>query len=46
MALAIREAKVLDRVLSKAKATDIPAEEWNKVVAEKQKAANARAGKA
>ena len=42
MALAIREAKTLDRVLAKAKVTDVPAEEWNKVVAEKQKAAAAR----
>ena len=42
MALAIREAKTLDRVLAKAKVTDVPAEEWNKIVAEKQKAATAR----
>ena len=42
MALAIREAKTLDRVLAKAKVTDVPAEEWNKIVAEKQKAAAAR----
>jgi trigger factor len=37
MALSIRESKVLDRVLSKAKVTDIAAEEWNKIVADKQK---------
>lgn len=43
MALAIREAKTLDRILDKAKVTDIAAEEWNKVVAEKQKAAAASA---
>ena len=42
MALSIREAKVLDRVLAKAKVTDIPAEEWNKIVAERQKALAAR----
>ena len=42
MALAIREAKTLDRVLAKAKVTDISAEDWNKVVTEKQKAALAR----
>jgi hypothetical protein len=42
MALAIREAKTLDRVLAKAKVVDIAAEEWNKLVAEKQKAAAAR----
>ena len=42
MALAIREAKTLDRVLAKAKVVDIAAEEWNKHVAEKQKAAAAR----
>ena len=42
MALAIRESKVLDRVLSKAKVTDIPAEEWNTIVADKQKALAAR----
>jgi len=42
MALAIREAKTLDRVLAKAKVTDVPAEEWNKIVADKQKAAAAR----
>jgi trigger factor len=38
MALAIRESKVLDRVLAKAKVTDIAAEEWNRIVADKQKA--------
>jgi trigger factor len=37
MALAIREAKTLDRVLDKAKVSDIPAEEWNKLVEERQK---------
>ena len=42
MALAIRVAKTLDRVLAKAKVTDISAEDWNKVVTEKQKAALAR----
>lgn len=42
MALSIREAKVLDRVLAKAKVTDVPAEEWNKTVAERQKALAAR----
>jgi len=42
MALAIREAKTLDRVLAKAKVTDISAEDWNKIVTEKQKAALAR----
>jgi hypothetical protein len=29
---------VLDRVLAKAKVTDIAAEEWNRIVADKQKA--------
>ena len=38
MALAIRESKVLDRVLAKAKVTDIAADEWNRKVADKQKA--------
>jgi hypothetical protein len=42
MALSIREAKTLDRVLAKAKVTDVPAEAWNKIVADKQKAAAAR----
>jgi trigger factor len=37
MALAIREAKTLDRVLDSAKVSDIPAEEWNKQVEERQK---------
>ena len=47
LALSIREAKVLDRVLAKAAVTDIAAEEWNTLVAEKQKAAQARgSGKA
>jgi FKBP-type peptidyl-prolyl cis-trans isomerase (trigger factor) len=43
LALSIREAKVLDRVLTKAAVSDIAAEEWNTLVAEKQKAAQARA---
>lgn len=38
MALSIRESKVLDRVLAKAKVSDVAADEWNKKVAEKQKA--------
>jgi trigger factor len=46
LALSIREAKVLDRVLSKAKVTDIKAEEWNALVAERQKAAAKAAGRA
>lgn len=37
MALAIREAKTLDRVLEKAKVEEIAAEEWNKHVADRQK---------
>ncbi len=45
MALAIREAKTLDRVLDKAKTSDIDAEEWNKVVTERQAAAAAKAKK-
>ena len=45
MALAIREAKTLDRVLDKAKTADIDAEEWNKVVTERQAAAAAKAKK-
>jgi FKBP-type peptidyl-prolyl cis-trans isomerase (trigger factor) len=44
LALSIREAKVLDRVLAKAKVTDIKAEEWNTLVAERQKAAAKSAG--
>jgi trigger factor len=44
LALSIREAKVLDRVLAKAKVTDIKAEEWNALVAERQKAAAKSAG--
>ena len=46
LALSIREAKVLDRVLSKAKVSDIKAEEWNALVAERQKAAAKAAGRA
>jgi FKBP-type peptidyl-prolyl cis-trans isomerase (trigger factor) len=45
MALAIREAKTLDRVLDKAKTADIDAEEWNKVVTERQATAAAKAKK-
>ncbi len=45
MALAIREAKTLDRVLDKAKVADIDAEEWNKIVTERQAAAAAKAKK-
>jgi cell division protein FtsL len=44
LALSIREAKVLDRVLAKAKVTDIKAEEWNALVADRQKAAAKSAG--
>lgn len=43
MGLAIREAKTLDRVLDKAKASDILAEEWNKLVSERQKNAQKKA---
>lgn len=39
LALAIREAKTLDRVLDKGKTSDMPADEWNKIVAERQKKA-------
>ncbi len=45
LALAIREAKTLDRVLDKAKVTDVPAETWNEQVAERQKKAAAEAKK-
>jgi FKBP-type peptidyl-prolyl cis-trans isomerase (trigger factor) len=47
MALAIREAKTLDRILDKAKVSDIDAEEWNKLVSDRQKAGadKAKAGK-
>ncbi|MEY4117883.1 MAG: Trigger factor, partial [Planctomycetota bacterium] len=35
----IRDAKVSDRIISQAKITDIPAEEWNKIVESKAKTA-------
>jgi len=35
----IRDAKVSDRIISQAKITDIPAEEWNKIVEAKAKTA-------
>ncbi|MBL9140483.1 MAG: hypothetical protein JNK53_01335, partial [Phycisphaerae bacterium] len=41
MALAIREAKTLDRMLDKAKVTEVPAADWNAEVAERQKKAGA-----
>jgi trigger factor len=44
LALAIREAKTLDRVLDKATVADVPAAEWNALVAERQ--AKARDGAA
>jgi trigger factor len=40
----IREHKALDRLVHKAKVTDITAAEWNKLVAEQSAAASARRG--
>ena len=44
LALSIREQKVLDRILDKAKFTEVPADKWNEAEEKRRQAELAAAG--